>query len=113
MKHNMGTVELFTYDWPSYMCRTAVALDRETGQAFDQLFVPTYGCYSEQLEQEKPISYDEVRKLARLAQKEGIEKHAILIVDPFAYDTLSEDTWRHFVENPPQRVWNVPTEQKM
>ena len=85
MKHNMGTVELFTYDWPSYMCRTVVALDRETGQAFDQLFVPTYGCYSEQLEQEKPISYD----------------------------TLSEDTWRHFVENPPKRVWNVPTEQKM
>ena len=102
----MAIVCLFTYQWPSYMCHADVGLDNENGQAYDLLYVPTYGAYGSKLDQKTPITYDEVRRKARIAHDAGIADNAVKIVNPSDYDSLSVDSWRDFVRNPPSRVWN-------
>ena len=86
------------------MWREAVGLDRTTGQAYDLIFQPGYGFFSENLYEKTPITYDEVRRKAQIAHDMGIAGHAVLIVDPSGYDSLSEETWCQFVQDPPSRV---------
>ena len=102
----MAIVKLFIYDWPGYMTYSAVGLDSEDGRAYDLLYVPTYGNYGTRLEQQVPITYDEVRKKARIAHDTALAEHAAFIVDSADYDSLDETTWRQFVQDPPRRVIN-------
>lgn len=104
----MAIVKLFTYEWPSYMCNADVCLDSETGQAYDLLYVmgPGIAGTCTVLDRETPISYDEVRRKAQIAYDDGLARHAAFLIDPSAYDALSEDSWREFVQNPPKQMMN-------
>ena len=100
----MAIVALFTYEWPSYMCSSEVGLDSETGQAYDLMYVLVHGyggAYGTKLERKVPITYDEVRRKAQIAYDTGLANHTAFIVNPSAYGSLSEDSWRVFVKNPP------------
>lgn len=99
-------VQLFTYQWLYPMCHADVGLDSEDGQAYDLLYVPTYGAYGTKLERKAAITYDEVRRKAQIAHDAGIAENAVRIVNPSDYNSLREDSWREFVKNPPSRVWN-------
>ena len=113
----MAFSELFTYQWPNGYGRAAVALDAADGQAYDLLysFIAVGGAQREKLERKRPITYDEVRKLARLACRHEKAEHALYGVDPRLYDRLDSSSWPGFVRHPPSdHIWHeeIPAPDK-
>ena len=52
----------------------------------------------------KPLTYDEVRKLAREGHKNGF------VDDPSIYDALGESTWRDYIQKLPENSRHIITD---
>lgn len=83
----------------------AVGLDCSTGGAHELFFYYDDDGFSiaSLADIFKPLTYDEVRKLAREGHKNGF------VDDPSIYDALDDSTWRAFIEKLPDNSRHIIT----
>ena len=87
---------LFTTQWLEGSARSVVALDVRNGQAYSvclSVFC-VGGAHGETISGCYPISYDDVRRLAKRKRLQNPEA----CFDPSSYDSLNENTWSTFLK---------------